>query len=318
MKRIIIYVFIFVSSLPALAQNNVSFFEQLTNQYSDKEGFSASMITKDMFDLYLKKKNVDRESPAFEAIKNLTKIMVVSQSNLNSTWSTFTRDEKPEKKEKDPPSDELNQKILTHYKNGEYTLLKTEKRMGEEVKVYLKRAQDKIVSLAVLTISSVNTSLVELQGDINLAAVADLNNALNLRGLENLYKINNSSNVVYFGQNNVYIPKGKIEEMAAHQKELLERQQSFSDEQRAKYQEQIGVQEYRQLEMAQKYREMADRYQRRPIFLNYPGDSTIYYLNGKKVNVDEIKELDNSKIKTMEINKAEKEGDKTTIRIKTK
>ena len=318
MKRIIIYVFIFVSSLPALAQNNVSFFEQLTNQYSDKEGFSASMITKDMFDLYLKKKNVDSESPAFEAIKNLTKIMVVSQSNLNSTWSTFTRDEKPEKKEKDPSSDELNQKILTHYKNGEYTLLKTEKRMGEEVKVYLKRAQDKIVSLAVLTISSVNTSLVELQGDINLAAVADLNNALNLRGLENLYKINNSSNVVYFGQNNVYIPKGKIEEMTARQKELFERQQSFSDEQRAKYQEQIGIQEYRQLEMAQKYREMADRYQRRPIFLNYPGDSTIYYLNGKKVNVDEIKELDNSKIKTMEINKAEKEGDKTTIRIKTK
>ena len=319
MKKIMIYVFVVVLSLPALAQNSGNFFEQLTNKYSDQDGFSASMITKDMFDLYLKKKNVDSESSTFDAIKNLDKIIVVSQSNLNGNWEPFIVDSKQEKQEKNPSSDEVHQAILDHYKNGNYTLLKTEKRMGEEVKVYLQKNQEKVVSLAVLTNSSVNTNLIELQGNINLTAVADLNKALNLRGLENLYKINNNSNNVYFGQNaNVYFPQERIEEMAARQKELIEKQKFFSEEQRVKLEEQARVQAQRQMEMADRYREMAERYQRQPIFLNYPGDSTIYYLNGKKVSAEEIKELDKTDIKSVEVNKAEKESDKTTIRIKTK
>ncbi len=69
-------------------------------------------------------------------------------------------------------------------------MFKTEKRMGEDVKVFLKKNQDKIKSLALITNSSASTNLVELNGDIDLSTVAELNNTLNLRGLENLYKIN--------------------------------------------------------------------------------------------------------------------------------
>ena len=71
--------------------------------------------------------------------------------------------------------------------------------------------------------------------------------------------------------------------------------------------------------MAEKYREMAEKYQRQPIFLNYPGDtSTVYYINGKKVKADEIKKLGKDEIKSIEVKKAEKEDEKTTIKIKTK
>jgi hypothetical protein len=41
-------------------------------------------------------------------------------------------------------------------------------------------------------------------------------------------------------------------------------------------------------------------------------------LDGKKVKADKIKELEKDKIESVEINKGKKEGDKTTIRFKTK
>jgi hypothetical protein len=190
--------------------------------------------------------------------------------------------------------------------------------MGEDVKVYLKKNQEKIESLALLTNSSAATNLVELKGDIDLSTVAELSKALNLRGLENLYKINNSG-AMYFGQNtNAYFPQERIEEMVARQKELVERQRFLSEEQREKLEERARAQADRQMQMAERYREMAERYQRQPIFLNYPGDSTVYYLNGKKVEAETIKEIDKTNIKSIEVNKSEKEGEKTIVRIKTK
>ncbi|HKI88766.1 MAG TPA: DUF4252 domain-containing protein [Draconibacterium sp.] len=315
MKRFILLALVTVFWLPALAQNTDGFFKQLTDKYADKDGFSASMITSDMFDLYLKKKKVDEPSPVYEALKNLDKILVVSQSNFGAVLPTSTSDKKESK------SDELYQTVSDHYKNGNYTLFKTEKRMGEDVKVYLLKSQEKINSIALITHSSASTNLIELQGDIDLATVAELNKALNLRGLENLYKINSSGNNTYFGYTtgvNTYMPQEKIEEMVARQRELFERQRALSDEQREKIEQQAKIQAEKQMEMSEKMRQMAERYQRQPILLNYPGDSTIYYINGKKVDAQTIKELDNDKITSIEVNKAVKKGEKTTVRFKTK
>ena len=318
MKRIIFYVLMITISLPAFSQNNETFFEQLTGKYSDQDGFSASMITKDMFDLYLRKRNVDSESPVFEAIKNLDKILVVSQSSLPANYLRSSGEKNVADNEKNAVLEEMQSTILNHYKNGNYTLLKTEKRLGEEVKVYLKKNQDKIESLAVLASSSANTSLVELQGDINLTTVADLNKALNLRGLDNLSKINNSGNSMIVDLAPTIYSSGNVDELIARQRELAERQRILSEEQREKFEEQARVQAQRQLEMAERMREMAERYQRQPILLNYPGDSTQYYINGKKANADEVKELERTNIKSIEVTNPEKDGDKTTVKIKTK
>ncbi len=320
MKKLVMYVLVILVSVPALAQKTENFFDQLTNKYSDKDGFSASMITKDMFDLYLKKKNVDSESAVFGAIKNLEKIMIISQSNLSSGYLIVggAAEDKPEKPEK-TQDNELLETILAHYKTGDYTLLKTEKRMGEELKVYLKKNQDKVESLALVTNSNAATNLIELQGDINLTAVADLSSAFNLRGLENLNKINNSGTRTIWGQNNgaYYIPDN-YDELIVRQREQFDRQRVLTEEQRAKIQVQARLSAEKQVEYAEKYRELAEKYRRQPIFLNYPGDSTIYYLNGKKVDAEEIKNIDKESIKSIEVNKPEKETDKTTIKIKTK
>ena len=315
MKQFILFAFAVVLWLPLLAQNTDTFFKQLTDKYAEIDGFSASMITSDMFDLYLKKKKVDEPSPVYEALKNLDRILVVSQNNFNTVITTTI--EPADKKE--TKSDGLYQTISGHYKNGNYTLFKTEKRMGEDVKVYLLKNQDKINSIALITHSPSSTNLIELRGNIDLTTVAELNKALNLRGLENLYKLNSNSSSFY--GNHVgpgdYFSQERIEEMVARQRELAERQRTLTREQRAKIEEQARIQVEKQMEMAEKYRQMAEKYQRQPIFLNYPGDSTIYYLNAKKVDIQTIKKLDKKNIKSIEVTN-DKEENKTIIRIKAR
>ncbi len=328
MKKLILLMLVITISLPTLAQQKQSnnLFEQLTEKYADKDGFSASQISSDMFDLYLKKKSIDEESPVFDALKKLDNILVVSQSNMagvsySSGYYNLDSDETDKNTDGKTELNQIHSEIISHYKTNDYSLLKTEKRMGEDVKVYLKKNQDKIESLALLTKSSVSTNLVELQGDINLKTVSELNQALNLRGLENLYKIDNSSASMYgFSTGRrAYISGERIEEVVARQREMAERQHDLSDEQRAKFEVQAKQMAEKQLQMVEKYREMAEKYQREPIFLSYPGDtSTVYFLDGKKVKAKKIKEIDKDKIESVEVIKAKKEDDKTTIRIKTK
>jgi hypothetical protein len=266
-----------------------------------------------MFDLYLKKKNLEETSPVFDALKKLDRIIVISQSKImtDAVIAGTATTIKPE-------TNQLHETILDYYKKNNYTLFKTEKRMGEDVKVFLNKSQDKIISLALITSSSASTNLVELQGDIDLKTVSELNKALNLKGLENLYKLDNSSS--YFGPSAGYaFSPERIEGMVARQREQFERQRDLTDEQRAKIELQAQEMAQKQMQMAEKYREMAEKYQREPIFLSYPGDTnTVYYIDGKKVKAKEIKELDKEKIESIEVKKPEKKDDKTTIKIKTK
>lgn len=314
MKRIILLLLVIVLSLPALTQQTKNLFEELTAKYSDQEGFSASMLTSDMFDLYIKKRNLDETSPVFEALKKLDYITVISQSKFFAD-AIQPVGEKETNVDKNP----LYETILEHYLKNGYTLFKTEKKLGEDVKVYLMKNQEKIVSLALITNSSTSTNLVELQGDIDLKTVAELSKAMNLRGLENLYKLDNNNNVFGVPSAGIAYSQERIEEIVARQRELVERQHDLTREQRAAIEDQARASTEKAMQMAEKYREMAEKYRREPIFLNYPGDTnTVYFIDGKKVKAKEIKKLDKEKIESIEIKKPEKSNEKTTIKIKTK
>nr|WP_319511439.1 DUF4252 domain-containing protein [uncultured Draconibacterium sp.] len=318
MKKFVVFVLMMGIIFPVLAQQSQSLFEELTDKYSNQDGFSASMLSSDMFDLYLKKKNIDEDSELATALESLDNILVVSQSRFGVDAGEFFGDTKPAKKEKLGDA-ELHEDIIEHYKQNGYTLLKTEKRMGEDVKVYLQRNNGSITALALITNSSRSTSLVELDGDIDLATVADLNKALNLRGLENLYKIDNSSSAYFPGVGNYRafeFDEERLAEIEARAREMAEKA-SLSEEQIAKIEQQAQLQFEKQREMIEKQRELAEKYGRQPIFLTTPGDTNaVYYIDGKKVNSDEVKELlKNSEVEQIE--KTEEDG-KTVIRIKTK
>ncbi len=326
MKKLLVIMLVVGIWFPALAQQSQSLFEQLTEKYAEQDGFSASMLTSDMFDLYLKKKNVDETSEVADALNTLDNILVVSQSNMTgSRWVSgyFNQNEKPEKSSKEGEKDNaklMHKEMLNYYKANGYSLLKTEKRMGEDVKVYLKKAHEKVTALALVTNSSVSTNLVELQGDdIDLANVASLSKAMNLRGLENLYKLDNSSSAFYgraLRNDYLNLSDERIEEMAARAREMAE-QQKLSDEQIKEIEKRAQFEAQKQAEMAEKYREMAERYGRQPVFLSTPGDTnTIYYINGEVVKGDKVKQmLKDGEVE--QIKKTDKDG-KTVIEIKTK
>ena len=324
MKRFITLLLVIVISLPALAQQSKSFFEQMTDKYSEQDGFSASMLTKDMFDLYLKKKNVDESSEMSAALKNLDNILVISQGKYEFGYLVETG----EKRSKQPKTEveNVHKDILEHYKENDYTLLKTEKRMGEDVKVYIKKNREKITSLALVTNSNAATNLVELHGDIDLANVSSLSKAMNLRGLENLYKIENSNHAFWGSTGYTVMPDERVEEMVARQREMYEKQREFTDKQREEIEKQAQIQTQKQLEMAEKYRQMAETYGRQPLFLKAPGDTnTVYYIDGKKIDRKDIKKelekLNHDEIKTTEVTREDgKKGEegKTVIKITTK
>ncbi|WP_303923034.1 DUF4252 domain-containing protein [Draconibacterium sediminis] len=318
MKKLVVFVLMMGIIFPVLAQQSQSLFEQLTEKYANQDGFSASMLSSDMFDLYLKKKNIDENSELAEALESLDNILVISQNRFGSAEAAFFDGDKPAKKEKSGEP-ELFEDILKHYKQNGYTLLKTEKRMGEEVKVYLQRNDGLITALALITNSTMSTSLVELDGDIDLTTVADLNKALNLRGLENLYKIDNSPSNYFAGAGNFpgfEFDEARLAEIEARAREMAETAK-LSEEQIAKIEQQAQMQFEKQREMAEKQRELAEKYGRQPIFLSTPGDtSTVYYIDGKKVKSDKVKDL----LKNNEVERIEKtdENGKTVIKIETK
>ncbi len=315
MRQLILMVLLIGMSVTVQAQDVQRFFKILTSNYADQDGFSASMLSSDMFDLYLKKKDLDENSEVAAALKNLDNILVVSQTKFGDAYRAFNDQAKKEQTPK-PDYEKLHKEILAHYSGTGYTLLKTEKRMGEDIKVYLQKKNGEISSLALVTNSNTATSLVELDGNIDLSNVASLSKAMNLRGLENLYKLDSKGS--YYGAQVPYVDEKRIEEMAARAREMAERQAELSDEQMQKIQQEAEMQVQKQMEMAEKYREMAEKYGRQPIFLNYPGDSTEYYLDGKKVDAEKIKALDKDDIKTIDVNKDLKNEDITIVRITTK
>jgi hypothetical protein len=312
MKTILLTLMIAFITIPGWAQNDL--FGNLTNKYSENDGFSASRITSDMFDLYLKKRNIGEDSPVHDALKNLKNILVVSQSGYYARGITHSDSVVPDKTVK-----EVHQDILKHYENNGYTLFKTEKQMGEDVKIFLKKNKDKIESLALITNSKRITNLVELQGEnIDLSTVSELNRALNLRGLENLYKINNTGHRAFFVPAPDVPSDEHIRGMIEIHREQIEKQNHLTDEQRRKIEIQTRVMMDKQLEMAEKHREMAEKYRRQPIFLSAPGDSTEYFIDGKKVTAEEFKNISPDSIERVEVNKGKGENSKGTIRITTR
>jgi hypothetical protein len=310
MKRFIVLFTIFMCTANAFSQD---MFMQLTNKYADKDGFSATQVTKDMFDLYLRKKNIEKDSPVYQTLKKLDNIIVVSNSNLG------------EKEKMD--FTEFHKEILGHYIKESYTLFKTEKRMGEDVKVFLKKDNDKVKSLALVTASSSSVNLVEVNGDIDLASLGDLSKTLNIRGLENLYKINGASSIQFYGgtftapdfywkdfSSSDFFTEEKLKEL----QEQIKVQSTFTEEQQKQIQKKAEEMGKRQAELSEKYRQMSDQYGRQPIFLSEPGDTNVvYYIDGKKVKAEDVKKLGKDEIKTVEINKKSGKG-KDEIRFTTK
>ena len=313
MKIIILFICMLIAAVNLQAQD---LFGSLTGKYANQEGFSATHLTNDLFDLYLKKKQVEPGSAVFETLKKLDRITVISQNAFGS----------PENQDKMKVTlTAVQDEILTYYKDPAFSLLKTENRMGEVLKVYLKKSGEKVNTLSMVSSTPTRLTMVELAGEIDLSTISDISGALNVRGLENLNKINGSPNNIVVhgfdmnqGEDHLIIreqysddlkdlpyPQMNIE-MLRRQKELTEKHNEMSEKHR---------------EIVIKQQEMANKYGRQPIFLSTPGDTNIvYFINDKKVDSKAFKAINPEDIESVNVIKAEqgKKNKKSEIRIITR
>ncbi len=312
MKTIVLSICILISAYNLHAQD---LFGSLTGKYANQEGFSATHLTNDLFDLYLKKKQVEPGSAVYETLKKLNRITVISQNSFGS----------PENQGKMKETlSAVQDEIVNYYKDPAFSLLKTENRMGEVIKVYLKKSGEKVSTLSMISSSPTRLTMVELAGDIDLSRVSDISGALNVRGLENLNKINGTSNTYVFqgmdmlnqledqrifwemNPENMENLSNMNIEMRIKNRELADKQREMAEKHR---------------EMAEKQREMAIRYGRQPIFLSTPGDTNVvYFINDKKVDSEMIKSMNPEDIESVSVIKAEqgKKNKKSEIRIITR
>ncbi|GAP69773.1 hypothetical protein BA6E_121224 [Bacteroidales bacterium 6E] len=313
MKTIILSICILISALNLHAQD---LFGSLTGKYANQEGFSATHLTNDLFDLYLKKKQVEPGSAVYETLKKLNRITVISQNSFGA--------QENQGKMKETLS-AVQDEIMNYYKDPAFSLLKTENRMGEVIKVYLKKNGDKVNTLSMVSSSPTRLTMVELSGDIDLTRVSDISGALNVRGLENLNKINGTSNTFVFqgvdmnqledqrifweqySDNLKDLPYPQMNiEMLRRQKELTEKHNEMTEKHR---------------EIVIKQQELANKYGRQPIFLSTPGDTNVvYYINDKKVDSEKFKSINPEDIESVSVIKAEqgKKNKKSEIRIITR
>ncbi len=302
MKNFFILCFILLLSGSSSAQG---LFNTLTEKYSSFEGFSATNLTRDMFDLYLKKKQVETNSPVYETLKKLDNILVVS---LGSTPIV------PDPLKPSENGAEMQKIILDHYRKQSFTLFKTENRNGEDLKVFLRKNGEKISNLALVSMTSARTSMVELNGEIDLATVSELNKALSLRGLENLNKINGQTDYTTSWGGKYGTDHDLTREHQHYLQEMNENLKLLNEEKMEEWKQ-------KNKQIFEKQKEMAEKYGRQPIFLSAPGDTNIVYIiDGKKVEASEFKKLHPDRIESIVVTKPDQDhpAKKGEIRIKTR
>lgn len=296
MKQLGIFLMAMLLAFTAEAQ---TIFEELVDQYVDVEGFSAVQITNDMFDLYLKQKNIDSDDPVYEVLDDLDNMMVISQ--------TFTGDN-------DQVKEEMKTMIRDYYRENDYTLFKTEKNASSDLKIYIDKTDEGITSMGLLSSNSFSVNLIEMNGNIDLSKIASLNKALNIRGLEQLQVFDNKKSPSNFYFNYEFeLPDMSTYELSEERRREIQEHVQQAQEEMRKHQEEMKI---HQREMNLKQRELFEKYNKFPVIISGPdGEDAEYYVNGRKVDKDEIKELDPESIRSIEIDKKD-ESKKQKAQIK--
>ncbi|MDX9882786.1 MAG: DUF4252 domain-containing protein [Prolixibacteraceae bacterium] len=298
MKKLILILFATILVLSATGQE---LFKTLVDKYSNRDGFSAVQLSKDMFDLYLKKKNIDEKDPVFNVVGKLENILVITQM-------------------KEPGKEDglknIQAEVIDYYTKKGLTLFKTEKKTGNDLKIYIEKGKDGISSLGLVNLSDLSLTLIEINGLIDLSGIAGLNKAFNIRGLETLRQIDDSGN--YFvapGFTAFPVPDIRVELSEERRREIEESVKKAQEEMKL-HQKQIQI---RQKEMSEQQKVMFDKYKRFPIFLGGASESTEYFINGKKVEKEDFRNLDPDKIEKIEVVNDKKDDKKTSvIKITTK
>jgi len=309
MKKLIVIITAVILMMPVFGQE---LFQTMVDKYSDKEGFSAVQLTKDMFDIYLKKKNIDEKDPVYAVVDKLNNILVITQTKVDEKENSL----KP-----------IQTEILEYYKKNGLSLFKTEKNGDNDLKIFVKKENEKVSSLGLVNLTELTLTLIEINGSIDMASIASLSRAFNIRGLEALRRIDESSN--YYGNstsNSVFVvgsdnkiysysydfPELRIPSLSAEKRKELE-MNSKKELEKLK----ANQAEWFQYEDGMKKKiELNKKYNRVPIIVSGDMDNAEYFINGKKVDKDEFRKLQPDQIERVEATNTDDKDGKTKCVVK--
>ncbi|HBL74113.1 MAG: hypothetical protein A2W90_22595 [Bacteroidetes bacterium GWF2_42_66] len=298
MKTLILILFTAILVVPASGQE---LFKTLVEKYSNKDGFSAVQLSKDMFDLYLKKKSIDEKDPVYTVVDNLENILVITQVKSD---------------EKDDGLKSIQTEIIDYYNKKGMSLFKTEKKTGNDLKVYIEKGANGVSSLGLVNLSDLSLTLIEINGVIDLTSIASLNKAFNIRGLDALRRIDDSGNYLVSPDfSSFQVPDIRFELSEERRREMEGNVKKLQEEMKI-HQKEIQI---HQKEMSEDQKAMFSKYNRFPIFLSGDAESTIYFINGEKADKEDIRILDPNQIEKIEVVKEKKDDKKVgIIKITTK
>ncbi|MFA5815663.1 MAG: DUF4252 domain-containing protein [Bacteroidales bacterium] len=166
MKRYFILIMLFCVTASLSAQNKA--IEQLFQKYSNKEGFTSVVITKNMFQLFA---NVDNPTndDFLRTVKNLDFIKILSIKGENDSKAFY-------------------QEIQSAIPEKDYKELMTIKETDNQVKFLTLEKDGVIKELIMISGGKEESTMIWIAGIIDMKTVAKIAQGMQINGMENLEK----------------------------------------------------------------------------------------------------------------------------------
>lgn len=177
MKKTILSIALAIAALNASAQSSQA--ENLFEKYSSQDGYTSVNIGKSMFELFAKITS-QKESQEFNELSaKLNSLKILS---LDSTSNAH--------RQKD-----FYQEIISSLPKSDYTDLMTVKEGKGEVRFFIKEKSN-VISELILAIggNKGETTLIALQGDIDLKKLSKLSKSMDIKELKHLENTNRKPN----------------------------------------------------------------------------------------------------------------------------
>ena len=167
MKKYIILLLLIGAAASLPAQNKA--IEQLFQKYSDRDGFTSVVITKNMFQLFANVDNPNNDD-FLRTVKNLDFIKILSIKGENDGKAFY-------------------QDIQAAIPEKDYKELMTIKETDSQVKFLILEKDGVIKELIMISGGKEESTLIWMAGIIDMKTVSKITQGMQVKGMENLEKV---------------------------------------------------------------------------------------------------------------------------------
>lgn len=153
--------------------------DKLFDKYSEMDGYTSVYITQHMFGLFADVETEQDESGFLDLVKNLNCIKVVAFDKESGEA---------------PGNVNFYKEVIKSLPEDMYEELMVVKKKGQDIKFLIRKENDTIRELLMISGGENDNALISIQGNIDLKSISKLSRAMNIEGLENIEELENNNN----------------------------------------------------------------------------------------------------------------------------